>query len=370
MRSSMSHEWKIAIDDELRSLEKNGTWDLVDLPPNKRPIHSKWVSKIKRKSNGAIDRFKARLVAKGYSQRKGIDYDETFSLVVRLDSIRLIFSLVARFDLDMIHFDVSTAFLYGTLSGEVYMDPPEGVDADGKVCKLLKSIYDLKQASRVWNSCFVSFLKKFALEPLATDSCVLVKQGKQILIVAIYVDDGLVCCNDKDLLRETIEHLKQQFEISAIEAECYVGLQIKRDRARKLLMIHQTSYVEQIVARFDMEEATTASTPMDHAIKFVEKGVADGGTSKTVNVPYREVIGALMYVSVGTRPDVACAVSVLSNFCQSARQPHWIAAKTVLRYLNGSKAYVMMARHHSSRLRLATPITHRVETRENHSLAC
>lgn len=204
MRSSKSHEWKIAIDDELRSLEKNGTWDLVDLPPNKRPIHSKWVFKIKRKSNGAIDRFKARLVAKGYSQRKGIDYDETFSPVVRLDSIRLIFSLVARFDLDMIHFDVRTAFLYGTLSEEVYMDPPEGVDADGKVCKLVKSIYGLKQASRVWNSCFVSFLKKFALEPLATDSCVLVRQGKQILIVAIYVDDGLVCCNDKDLLREML----------------------------------------------------------------------------------------------------------------------------------------------------------------------
>lgn len=344
MRSSHSTQWRDAVDEELRSLDKNKTWQLVELPTGKRVIESKWVFKLKKKADGSIDRYKARLVAKGYSQRKGMDYEETFSPEVRLDSVRIILALSAVRDLEIIHFDVRTAFLYGTLSEEVYMRAPEGFNSGGKVCKLLKSIHGLKQASRVWNSCFVSFLRKFQLEPLTTDSCVLVRRSKEVLIIAIYVDDGLVCCSGVNLLRSTMEYLQDKFEIAVAEAQCYVGLQLKRDRANRTLTLHQPNYIDQVVKRFGMEEADVSSIPMYPNVKLIKNGITDGDISREVDVPYRELIGFLMYLSVGSRPDIACAVSILSRFLQAPKLPHWKAAKNVLRYLNATKNHGLVYR--------------------------
>lgn len=174
------------------------------------------------------------------------------------------------------------------------------------------------------NSCFVSFLREFSLKQLTTDSCVLVRISKEVLIIAIYVDDGLVCCSDKSLLNETISYLKDKFGILAAEAQCYVGLQIKRDRTKRLLGLHQTSDILQIVQRFEMEEAEISSASSVSLRR-------SGRTS--------ELIGSLMYVSVGSRPDIACAVSILSRFLQLPKLPHWNAAKKVLGYLKSTSNY-------------------------------
>ena len=132
-------------------MDNNNVWELVDLPLKCKTIGNKWVLKVKRKVDGSIDRYKARLVAKGYTQREGIDYEDTFSLVVRFASIRLVLSIVAKQDLELFQMDVKTAFLNGELDEEIYMDQPIGFVADGqehKVCKLKQSIYGLKQSSR------------------------------------------------------------------------------------------------------------------------------------------------------------------------------------------------------------------------------
>lgn len=160
MVTEEAEQWKNATDEEMASLLENETWDLVELPKGKRPIANRWVLRLKLKADGSIDRFKARLVAKGYSQKPGVDYDETFSPVARFDTVRAILSIAAFEKLKLMQFDVKTAFLYGELQEEVFMKQPEGYeDGTGKVCKLNRSLYGLKQAPRCWNKRFVDFLK-------------------------------------------------------------------------------------------------------------------------------------------------------------------------------------------------------------------
>ena len=149
MRISHKTDWQRAMNDELNSLLKNHTWDLVPLPLGRHSIKNKWVYKVKAKPDGSIERFKARLVAKGFSQSYGIDYDETYSPVAKMDSIRTLLSIAAVDDIEIVQFDVKTAFLYGTLDEDIYMDPPQGLEVpSGFVCHLQKSLYGLKQASR------------------------------------------------------------------------------------------------------------------------------------------------------------------------------------------------------------------------------
>ena len=151
--SSVSDEWMKAMNDEIKSMRTNQVWDLVDLPSWRKVIGNKWVLKIKRKADGSIERYKARLVAKWYTQKEGVDYEETFSPVVRFASVRLILAIVANLNLELYQMDVKTAFLNGELDEEIYMDQPIGFVTKGqehKVCKLKRSIYGLKQSSRQW----------------------------------------------------------------------------------------------------------------------------------------------------------------------------------------------------------------------------
>lgn len=153
-------EWRKAMDDEYQSLIKNNTWQLINAPKGESIIDNKWVFKIKRRPDGSVERYKASLVARGFTQKYGINYKETFSPVVRHSSIRAILAICAARKMTLLQFDVKTAFLYGELTENVYMKQPVGYnDGSGKVCKLLKSLYGLKQASRCWNSKFTAFIE-------------------------------------------------------------------------------------------------------------------------------------------------------------------------------------------------------------------
>lgn len=341
--SQDSDSWIKAMDDEYESLMKNKTWILTKLPPGRKPITTKWVYKLKRKIDGSIERFKARLVARGFSQRAGLDYKETFSPVVRLDSVRLILAIAAHENLALIHFDVRTAFLHGTLEEDIYMLQPQGYEVkEDLVCKLVKSLYGLKQASRAWNTCFIEFLKKFNLVPLQKDSCILVRKAstdKITLLIAIYVDDGLACSSSKSLLKEVIAHLKSRFEISVMDPKCFVGLEIKRNRAERTLTISQNYYISRIIKRFNMSNAKPASTPADINLKLTKLGGADGEESKDVAVPYREAIGSLLYAVLGTRPDISYIVNYLARFCEQPKEIHWNAVKRVFKYLLQTQQY-------------------------------
>lgn len=200
INSNDSSNWKQAMLEEYNSLIKIETWELVQLPAGRTPVSCKWVFKLKLDKTGQVSRYKARLVARGFSQKYKIDYDETFSPTLRAETIRCLLILAFEYKLHMLQMDVKTAFLHGLLEEEIFMTQPEGYIKGNAnmVCRLKKAIYGLKQASRSWNEVFTNFLKEFNLKQLYTDCCVFVNyncnfnKGGTVLVVAIYVDDGLI----------------------------------------------------------------------------------------------------------------------------------------------------------------------------------
>jgi hypothetical protein len=178
--------------DKLKSMDNNNVWDLMDLPNGCRPIGCKWVFKTKKDSTGKIERYKAKLVAKGFSQKEGIDYKETFSLVSSKDSFRIVMALVANFDFELHQMDVKTAFLNGDLTEDVYMLQLDGFQVSGKehmVCKLKKFIYRLKQASRQWYLKFDNVVTSFGFKENPVDHCIYLKiSGSKIISLVLYVD--------------------------------------------------------------------------------------------------------------------------------------------------------------------------------------
>ena len=185
-------EWKEAMEQEIASLESNDVYELVDLPKGKKPVGCKWVFKRKINADGSLERYKARLVAQGFSQTKGQDYDETFSPVIRYESVRSIIALAAQKGLILQQMDVLAAFLNGDLEEEVYMKQPEGFSTkkdEHKVWKLKKSLYGLKQAPRCWNMTLDNHLKSMGFEQTSSDPCLYVSSEGELFIIAVYVDD-------------------------------------------------------------------------------------------------------------------------------------------------------------------------------------
>nr|KYP46701.1 Retrovirus-related Pol polyprotein from transposon TNT 1-94 [Cajanus cajan] len=248
MNSKESNLWYNAMKEEMNSMTSNQVWDLVELPHGVKSIGCRWVFKTKKDSQGNIERHKARLVAKGFTQREGIDYSETFSPVSKKDSLRIIMALVAHFDFELHQMDVKTTFLNGNLEEEVYMKQPEGFfssDGEHLVCKLNKSIYGLKQASRQWYLKFHEVVSSFGFEENIMDQCVYQKvSGSKICFLVLYVDDILLATNDKGMLYEVKQFLSKNFDMKDMgEASYVIGIKIHRERSRGILGLSQETYI-------------------------------------------------------------------------------------------------------------------------------
>jgi hypothetical protein len=343
MNRADSKQWEEAAQSEYDSIQAAGTWTLVPLPPGRKAIRCKWVFKIKRLSHGAIDRYKARLVAKGFSQKPGVDYNETFAPVAKFCSIR---ALVAYHDLEIHQMDVKTAFLNGELDVDIYMVQPEGFIVKGKeslVCKLNKSLYGLKQASRAWYQKIDSVLRGLGFIPSEADHCIYrFYQNGLIMFIALYVDDLLLLSNSLKRLIDMKQELSRLFEMKDLgEAHYILGIQIQRNRTARTLSISQEEYLKNVVQRFGMLESRSVNTPMDHTIKLSKADCPS--TPEQIrdmsNIPYQSAVGAIMYAMLGTRPDIAFAITTLSQFSSNPGPKHWMAIKRLLRYLRGTLNY-------------------------------
>ena len=306
-------KWLTAMEQEMESMYSNSVWELVDLPESVRPIGCKWIYKKKRGVDGKVETFKARLVAKGYTQKEGVDYEETFSPVAMLKSIRILLSIVAALDYEIWQMDVKTAFLNGYLDESIYMMQPEGFIVEGqeqKVCKLLRSIYGLKQASRSWNLRFDETIKTFDFEQNVDEPCVYkyIKETKVVFFV-LYVDDILLIGNDIGLLSDIKKWLVEKFQMKDLGQASYVlGIQIIRDRKNILLALSQASYIDKVLARFSMQNSKKGQLSTRHGIILSKEQCPTTPQEEEDmrRVPYASAVGSLMYAMLCTRPDLLC----------------------------------------------------------------
>lgn len=321
-------KWQEAMQEEIQALEENNTWIIVDKPPHIRPIKAKWIFKLKLKTDGSVERYKARLVAKGYSQIPDIDYKLTFAPVAAMTTVRLLLAAAVQYKMQIVQFDIKTAFLYGDLDEELYMECPAYYDApEGKVCKLIKSLYGLKQAPRQWHKKFDSFLKKFKLIQSKYDRCLYYSEDRRVMLT-IYVDDGLIIAQDSKLAIQLIDHLKEYLTVKTMDCKSFLGLEIIRRESS--IFITQRQYIEKTLEKFGMTDCKPASTPEEMTlIDFTNS------PKITDNFPFKELVGCLLYMVTCTRPDIAHAVSIASRTAEPT-EAHWACLKRILRYLRGS----------------------------------
>ena len=351
MNDVNSDKWLEAMKDELKSMVHNEVWDLVELPEGHRKVGCKWVFKTKRDSCGNLERYKARLVAKGFTQKDGVNYKETFSPVSKKDSFRIIMALVAHYDLELHQMDVKTAFLNGNLNEEVYMDQPMGFIEKGKehmVCKLKRSIYGLKQASRQWYLKFNDTIVSFGFKENTVDRCIYLKvSGSKFIFLILYVDDILLATNDLHLLYKTKRFLSNNFEMKDMgEATYVIGIEIFRNRSQGMLGLSQKSYINKVLERFRMQNCSASPVPIQKGDKFslMQCPQNDLERKQMETIPYASVVGSLMYAQICTRPDISFAVGMLGRYQSNPGLDHWKAAKKVLRYLQGTKEYMLTYR--------------------------
>ena len=247
-------------------------------------------------------------------------------------------ALSVQHGLTLHQFDVTTAFLNGTLDEEVYMQQPQGFTCQGKeelVCKLKKSIYRLKQSPRCWNSTLDAYLKKLGFVQTASDPCIYYqKTDKDIVYIGVYVDDIILAGRDEKRLQEIKGDFSKKFDIKDLgELKYFLGMKVVQDKGNNYIWIGQPAYTKNLLKSYGMQDSNPTSTPVDVNSKLQPAKDTDEPLNQT---KYQSAVGSLMYLAVSTRPDISYAVNNLARFNLNPQKEHWTALKRVLRYLNGT----------------------------------
>ncbi|GJV75544.1 putative ribonuclease H-like domain-containing protein [Tanacetum coccineum] len=325
--------WVQAMQEELLQFKLQQVWVLVDLPHGMKVIGTKWVYRNKRDERGVVVRNKARLVAQGYTQEEGIDYDEVFAPVARIEAIRLFLAFASFMGFIVYQMDVKSAFLYGTIDEEVYVSQPPGfVDPDHptKVYKVVKALYGLHQAPRAWYATLSTFLEKHGYKRGTIDKTLFIKRDKKdIMLVQVYVDDIIFGSTNKSWCDEFEALMKSRFQMSSMgELTFFLGLQVKQNKGG--IFISQDKYVAEILKKFDLVNVKAAITPMETKVPLTKDEEA---IDVDVHL-YRSMIGSLMYLTA-SRPDIMYAVCVCSRFQVTPKTSHLNAVKRIFKYLKG-----------------------------------
>lgn len=310
--------WTDACDDEIKSIVKNKTWELVDLPVGAKAIGLKWIFKIKRNSDGSINKFKERLVAKGYIQKHGVDFEEVFALVARIETVRFLIALAASRGWEVHHLDVKTAFLHGDLKEEVYVARPEGFVIEGKeskVYKLHKALYGIRQSPRAWNDKLNKVIGELNFVKCSKEPALYRKQYKdQHLLVAVYVDDLLITGSCVDLIQEFKRGMSRKFEMSDLgRLTYYLGIEVIQHENG--ITLCQERHAIKIIEETGMSDCNAVYAPMEPSLKLSK-------SQKKASIDerkYRRNIGCLGYL-LHTQLDLSFCVGVLSRYMQSPKQ--------------------------------------------------
>jgi hypothetical protein len=339
-------EWEKAIKAELKQLEEFRTWTLVECPKGAIPLPNKWVFRKKYNRQGVLLKHKARLVVKGYAQRPGFDYTDTFSPVVRLETIRAILAIVPSKQLKVQQMDVKGAYLNGILKEDVYMRQPEGFgDGTNRVCWLQKTLYGLKQSGREWNKELDQRLKDKGFVNLLSDPCAYIRRDGDLQIITVWVDDLLLFALSTAAMEKLKEELNELFDLTDLgEPSKIVGIEISI--ADDAVTISQPQYVDSLLRKYKMEDANPVSTPLDPNGKL-EPNKEQRKPNRSND--YASLIGSLQFLAIATRPDIAYAVNRLAAYTANPDLQHYGAAKRILRYLKGTKTHGITYRAHTTR---------------------
>ena len=327
-------EWEAACEAERRAFEHMGVYEVVPRPQGRKVVGSKWVFRIKRGPDGAIQKYKARIVAQGFSQIEGIDYDETFAPVAKFASLRVILALAAERDLEVHQMDVKLAYLNGELKEEIFMEAPPGFEIPaGMVLRLVKAVYGTKQGGRVWYEEIRDKLSSMGYQRTEADHAVFTRTRNSALsIIALYVDDITMASKDIETINQDKAALRESYEMTDLGNISWIlGMHVTCDRDAGWIAISQEKYAEEILERFGKSDIRPISTPTlanEHLTKL---------TSPEIDVKsYQSAIGALMYPMLGTRPDLAYTVAALGRHSASPGAEHQHALDRAFRYLRAT----------------------------------
>ncbi|CAJ2668996.1 unnamed protein product [Trifolium pratense] len=327
-------QWYTAMKEEFDALQRNQTWTLVKLPPNRKAIGCKWVFRTKENPDGSINKLKARLVAKGFHQLHGFDFNETFSPVIKPITIRLILALAISYKWPLKQLDINNAFLNGSLDEEVYMVQPQGFETTDSslVCKLQKALYGLKQAPRQWFDKLATTLIQFGFKASKCDpSLFIYSHNRQVVYLLVYVDDIIITGSSLTLVQHLVTKLDSVFSLKQLgNLDYFLGIEVKHLTDGSLLLT-QSKYIKDLLVKTNMIDSNPIATPMMSSCKLSKVG-SDSVADPTL---YRSVVGSLQYATI-TRPEISFAVNKVCQFMSAPLESHWTAVKRILRYLKGT----------------------------------
>ena len=344
-------KWVESIHKELSGLENCGCWELADLPPNRKSIGAKWVFKVKETSTGEVDKFKARCVAKGYSQIYGVDFDETYAPVCKSTSVNHLLALSTQKNLTLDHMDVHQAFIQSPMEEEIYLELPDGYAewkncSSNKVLRIKKGLYGLKQSGRSWNKTIEKTFNELGFERFESDVCLFKKTiDGETLYITLYVDDLIIAApNTKSGQEKKIackKELQDKYQMTDLgKLSWFLGMKISQSGDCSTVSIDQSKYIEDVASKFGVTDGTKYSTPMDENLKLSRQDAPKIGSpehDEASKLPYKELIGCLLYISGKSRPDVTYAVHLLARFSMFPSLKSYNAALRVLSYLHQTK---------------------------------
>ena len=338
-------QWEQAAHEEYSSLREADTWKVVKRPWNRKVLRSRWVFKRKMAATGKIAKYKARFVVKGFTQIYGLDFDETYASVVKAPSYRLLFALQARFKWKCHQMDIKTAFLNGNVEHEIYVEPPEGFpEDDDKVLLLKRSLYGLKQSPRLWYLCLRGFLEEIGWKASEYDQSVFIHPDGMYL--GVYVDDLLIFGPDEGQIQRVKDQLANRFQMTDLgRCSYYLGIHIHQDDNGDVYL-HQSNYLQQIIQRFGLQGSRTFNTPMDPKAKM-QKNTGLPLSLDQIRL-YQSKVGSLNYAMIETRPDIAEAVGVLSQYCSNPTNEHIQAVDRVFGYMQQTTELGLRYKHGAS----------------------
>jgi hypothetical protein len=316
---------------------------LVDIKPGMTLIKSKYVFKIKRKF-GKIERYKARLVAMGYDQE--INAQLNFAPVVKPNTVRLLMALAQIKKMSIHQIDISNAFCCADIEGEVHISAPKGMEIpEGKCFKLLKSLYGLRSSPRSWNKTIDKTLRGLHFMPTVSDPCLYSRwAGGKIHLIMVYFDDILIASEDERYIDQIKKDICDEYDMTDMgELDNFLNAKITRTRDK--ITISQTHYCREVLKKFDFlvrDKVTKSPLPSDALEQLAQVQEMTPSEKSDVNsYPYRQIIGALLYVAMYTKPEISYAVGVLSRYNENKTYASCKLATHLLRYLQGHQECVI-----------------------------